>query len=226
MTMLSPTARSACLGRRPRRLGAQAGALGEVDPEHEARRTARPPGSRRSRPRRAATPVHWVEAGIPASLSRLPGTAYFTTVPERPGTRRPPRRPAQAVAPPVTPAQTRTARRGSGSPPGRIGTMMPSRPTRIARPTTDFGEGHGGNPPTGAETGPEMTAAPDRGGPGPSLRGLWVRSPSRRDRRACRRACGSRPRRSTAISRSLSPCSRAWWAQKRSSPPDWSSTRR
>ena len=29
-----------------------------------------------------------------------------------------------------------------------------------------------------------------------------------------------------ATSRSLSPCSRAWWAQNRSSPPDWSSTRR
>ena len=29
-----------------------------------------------------------------------------------------------------------------------------------------------------------------------------------------------------ATSRSASPCSRAWWAQKCSSPPDWSSTRR
>ena len=29
----------------------------------------------------SATPVHWVEAGMPASLSCRPGTAYLTTVP-------------------------------------------------------------------------------------------------------------------------------------------------
>ena len=145
---------------------------------------------------------------MPATLSRRPGTTYFTTCADheegggdredRPGGR-----------PPPATAHTRMATRIRTAP-GRIGTRMPTRPTAITRPTSDFGEASRGRPchTSGAEIdgGPGHDDGPGPSGPGPS-RGLGQIARSvGRDGRACRRACGSRRRRSR---RSPRACLRA-----------------
>src|SRR5690349_13400004 len=81
-----------------------------------------------------AIPNHVVDAGMPELLSRRPGTAYLTTVP---ATRTAVASPntVQAVPPPTSTAQTRTAT-STRTRPGRTGTTTPTSPTRIARATT------------------------------------------------------------------------------------------
>ena len=92
---------------------------------------------------------------------------------------------------------------------------------RSARPTRTSAALTASACHSGRRTSAETHERPRTAGPGPSWNVWWVvRSALAVGRRpGRRRACGSRRGRSTAISRSLSPCSRAWWAQKSSSPP-------
>src|SRR3954453_21192864 len=83
-------------------------------------------------PRTAPSAI--VEPGMPTSLSRRPGTAYFTTTP-RPSTTAATANTVQAVAPPSWMVQTRIAPSTSNEP-GSSGTTPPTTPTAMATATS------------------------------------------------------------------------------------------
>ena len=59
---------------------------------------------------------------------------------------------------PISHGPDQDRRRGSAAPPGRTGTMMPTRPTRIASATTTSSAAHGRHPPTASPDGVARTA--------------------------------------------------------------------
>src|SRR5215213_4310885 len=77
-------------------------------------------------------PSSSVEAGTPAPLSRLPGTAYFTTTPLANSASATAVQ-TQAVALPSSIAHT-TIAPATSSDPGSSGSTTPTTPTRITRP--------------------------------------------------------------------------------------------
>src|SRR5580765_6571120 len=80
-----------------------------------------------------ATPAQVVDEGTPEDLSRRPGTVYLTTLPTTSITVATANT-AHPVVVPMSSAQTSRAARMRMLP-GRIGTRMPTSPTRIARAT-------------------------------------------------------------------------------------------
>src|SRR4051794_35876834 len=75
-----------------------------------------------------------VDPGTPASLSRRPGTAYFTTEP-RMRQLAATAKTVQAVVPPTLTVQTRIAPSTSNVP-GSTGTTTPTTPTAMASATS------------------------------------------------------------------------------------------
>ena len=160
-----------------------------------------------------AAPIHWVEPGMPASLSRRLGTRYFTTPPATSTAAATPKT-AHAVVPPTSQAQTRIAA-STRTEPGRIGTRMPTSPTAMARAT---------------RTSTPDTSRPFHTAEGPGSVGSGAFEVG--ERRVSASASDAElaevlvsvslsvsSTSVTAICLSLSPCSRAWCAQNRSSPP-------
>ena len=176
-------------GRRPGGPPADPGALGEVDPEHEADEQPDDRDHEEADHARARRRSTGSRRGTPASLSRRPGSRYFThrageqqdagdggdasrpccrrCRAPRPGS---PRRPAASRA--GSAPRCRPARRGS---PGR---RRPRARSRRHPATAD------------RRTHPGTTTAPDHEGPGPRSRRVRARRRARWP--GCRPACGSR----------------------------------
>ena len=214
MRIESPTAFSAALVDGQAAPRPQPVSLGEVDPERRTPRPARRRGSRRtprSPARRRASRVRW---GTPASGAGGPGRRTSRPSPDgEHGERR------RRASPAVSRTAVRSPRPGRRRRPGgcRAGTARGSRPARRrwrGRPARST-VGHAAT----------LVTERKREAPG-DRRGLAVagrrRQPGARSPSVTVGGSRSLPVSSwtlTAISRSFSPCSRAWWAQKRSSPP-------
>ena len=221
--MLTPTALSACRvdGQRRRR---RRDCARRRRSRPRSRRTTRRPGSRRTRRAAHRPPITSVDAGTP--LPSAGGPARRTSRPL------PIARKAAATAKTSHPAEVLRGRspragwRRGPRGPGEDRHHDAERGRPRARAATMTGARHAGSLPHGP--GRDIGS-----GPGPwsgavstivvsavgasAPRGRWP---------ASARACAVSSCTLAAIVRSLSPCSRAWWAQKSSSPPDWSSTRR
>src|SRR4051794_10268759 len=91
-------------------------------------------GTRKNPTTANTAPSSSVDAGTPEPLSRLPGTAYFTTVPPASSASATPAH-THAVAPRVSIAQS-TMAPPTSSDPGSSGTTTPTTPTRITMPRT------------------------------------------------------------------------------------------
>ena len=224
--MLSPTARSAAV------------VLGQAGSAPSRRRSATYTPS--TKPRNSpitgttkkptmpnATPVHCVDDGIPVSLSRRPGTAYLATAPStRNAAATREDDPRRALAELAGPDQDRAQDQQPARQDGHDDAEQPDRDGDRHR---DLQPAHGVTFPQRRRRDRALgRRRPRTSGPGPAVVGgrSVVSAPGRERRAGASPSLSVSSWNDTATSRSASPCSRAWWAQKCSSPPDWSSTRR
>ena len=181
----------------------------EVDAEDEPERQPdhgdhEEPDDAQSSPRASERPV----SGCPAVFRRRPGTAYFTTAPSGEDHERDARRATQPAGSPTATAQTDDGGRDEQACPGRSGTHDPDQP---------HGDGEAGHevdgapPVTLSEARREAPAAP---GPRRSVVRRRVRARLGQSVAGGSRSLPVSSWTLTAIVRSFSPCSRAWWAQK------------
>ena len=217
----SPTALSACPGRRARpRRGRPAGAR-RGRRRARSRGPARPPGPRRSRRCRAGRRARGCGSGRPAALRPRPGTAYFTTAAddqERASTTAKTTQPvADAVRDRPRPGRAPRIR----SEPGSTGTTIPTSPTSDGQADEDVSvSGHGRHPRHTRGTGQTRRAPGTR--PGALRTSVVVRRVRARSsvgvagcRPACRSRRGRRPRSRGACRRARGRGARRRGARRR-----------
>ena len=232
MSIESPTARRAARVEGQARCVPDPLQLGEVDPEHEAEDQADDRDHEEARRRPSRPPTHAACGGEP----RRPAGAGRARRTSRPRRRRAAGRhgeaPPSRSAVEATTAQTSTATEDQHVP-GSTGTTMPDQADE-RRPGPPGGRSSScGQPVTAPACSPQRADTPpgDDASPGqrPGLAYVVGGCGSASRVRAAAGVAASLSVSSwtvTAISRSLSPCSRAWWAQNSRSPPPASSTRR